>query len=156
MSEEVKEEVQLAENQTTSLQEKVGKLEKQLIELKSTTQAKLELLKGKVQSLHAKNLELIEKAKQQAFAVKETVTSFSLVQKVKSLFAKAKKNKAYVYYRSGDDVGIIKGYTSYAKTGLVRIEDAETISYGVDDMEHASYIGIAIIPFSSISLIKGE
>jgi hypothetical protein len=154
MSEETKEEVKAVE--TSTLQDKVGKLEKQLVELKDTTQAKLDLLKGKVQSLHAKNMELLAKAKENALAAKEKVVGFAPIAWIKSKFKKVKKNKSYVYYRSGDDTGIIKGYVSYAKAGLVRIEDAETISYGIDDMEHAEYISIAIVPFSSISIIKGE
>jgi hypothetical protein len=151
MSEETKEEVKAVE--TSTLQDKVGKLEKQLVELKDSTQAKLDLLKGKVQSLHAKNMELLAKAKENALAAKEKVVGFAPIAWIKSKFKKVKKNKAFVYYHFGDESGKIRGYVSYAKAGLIRVEDAEAFTDGID---HSEYIGIAIIPFSSISLIKGE
>jgi hypothetical protein len=153
MSEETKE-VKAVE--TSTLQDKVGKLEKQLVELKDSTQAKLDLLKGKVQSLHVKNMELLAKAKENALAAKEKVVGFAPVAWIKSKFKKVKKDKAYVYYRCDDETGIIKGYVTYTKAGLIRVADADTVFFKDGIENHNSHLGIAIVPFANIVLIKGE
>jgi hypothetical protein len=152
MSEEIREEVKPAEAQPTSLQEKVGKLEKQLVELKDQTQAKLELLRGKVQSLHAKNMELIAKAKEQALAAKEKVVGLAPIAWIKSKFAKAKAErvKRIICYEIGAEICYMRGFINYVKAGYFQVEDAEVVTAvsgpdGEQIFERVRYLGNAVI-----------
>jgi hypothetical protein len=121
MSEETKEVVV----KKTALQEKVGKLEEQLAQLKA-----------KVQSVHAKNLELIAQIKAKSISAKDKVLGFKPLAKLKEVFAKKEvvKIKRIIFYEIGGEVGYIRAYMKYTKGGFFALGEAELIDF-VDDME---------------------